>query len=192
MLRWTVWASRSQKKTLRPICTVSAISVQWIKKNSDKKVQEQQGPRRTTKHNGLQKGAWRDLLPYQEVGQGPGPTPRCGKQGPEVYQQQDPLQPYGPRCAHIGQTGQGQKAELPVTVDRRYGPSCNYGHQGLPCRWEGQPTTGRYRKKGTGAFMATRSGVGELRCGHGLEQRGELCISGSEGTEKFHPAPRDL
>jgi len=59
--------------------------VPWIKKNSDKKVQEQQGPRRTTKYHGLQERVGRDRLAHQEMGEVPGPTARCGEPRGQVY-----------------------------------------------------------------------------------------------------------
>ena len=40
--------------------------------------------------------------------------------------------------------------------------------------------------------MATWPGVGELCCRYGLQQRGELCLSGKPGAPKFHTAPRHL
>jgi len=80
------------------------------------------------------------------VGQGPGPTSRCRQQGEQVHQQQDPLQSHGPRCTDKRQAREGAQAELPEPAQRGYGKPCNNQHQGLSCRWQGQPAVAGYRR----------------------------------------------
>ncbi len=128
--------------------------------------QVRQGP---TQRFGKQERTGGDKGQEQKMGEGPGPTPGRQEQGGQVYEQQDPLQPHGSRCTHQCKTGQGQKAELPEPVERGYGEPCDHGHQGVPCRREGQPTVARYRPKTSGKVVEAGTGVGELCSGHWLQ-----------------------
>ena len=93
------------------------------------------------------------------MGQGPGPAAGSWQQGEQVHEQQNTLQPHGPGCAYQRKTGQGQEAELLEPAECGYVQSRDNGYQGLPCRWEGQPTTSGHRKTLKRSFMATRFDV---------------------------------
>ena len=145
------------------------ISAKWTKKNSNKKIQEQQGPRSSTKYHGGREGTPGDTKQEQEVVQGPGPASGSGRQRLKIYEQQDTLQSYGSRFQNKRKAGQGEEAELPIATQCGYGTPCDHRYQGLPCRWQGQPATTGYSAKITKKIMATGPSVRELRCRYRIQ-----------------------
>ena len=81
----------------------------------------------------------------------------------------DAGQSHGPRCTDKHQAREGAQAELPEPAQRGYGKPCNNRHQGLSCRWQGQPTASRYRQEAERTLVTTGADMGELRGRHGLQ-----------------------
>lgn len=82
--------------------------------------------------------------------------PGVGQKGRQVYEQQNALRPHRSRCAYQRKAGQGEKAQLPLPIERGYGAPCDHRYQGVPCRYEGQPTVTGYRDASARTVMEGR------------------------------------